>query len=99
MFEQLKIPIWGVIENMSGFVAPDTGKTYYIFGQGGAENFAKAKNYPYLGALPIVPMMAYASDQGLNPLEHHDCKPFMDPLMDITTKLIHEKLNISLPQC
>lgn len=37
MFEKLHIPIAGVIENMSGFIAPDTGKEYDIFGKGGAK--------------------------------------------------------------
>lgn len=97
MFESMTLPIWGVIENMSGFVAPDTGKIYYIFGQGGAEAFAKAKNYPFLGALPIVPMMAYCSDQGVNPLDIDDCHAFMNPLMDIAQYIITENLKMAVP--
>jgi Mrp family chromosome partitioning ATPase len=94
MFESLNLPIWGVIENMSGFVTPDTGKTYYIFGQGGAKAFATEKNYPFLGALPIVPMVAYCSDQGLNPLLHDDCHAFMNPLMDMVDYMIAENINM-----
>ena len=93
MFENLKLPIWGVIENMSGFVAPDTGKIYYIFGQGGAKAFADSQNYPFLGALPIVPMVAYCSDQGISPLLHDDCHAFMNPLMDIADYMITENIN------
>lgn len=92
MFDSMALPIWGVIENMSGFVAPDTGKTYYIFGQGGAEAFAKAKNYPFLGALPIIPMMAYCSDQGMNALTEDTCDAFMNPLMDIAQYIITKNL-------
>ena len=33
MFEKVKVPILGVIENMAYFLAPDTGKKYYIFGE------------------------------------------------------------------
>ncbi len=96
MFDSMALPIWGVIENMSGFVAPDTGKTYYIFGQGGAEAFAKAKNYPFLGALPIIPMMAYCSDQGMNAMTEDTCDAFMNPLMDIAQYLITENLKIGI---
>jgi ATP-binding protein involved in chromosome partitioning len=92
MFDSMALPIWGVIENMSGFVAPDTGKTYYIFGQGGAEAFAKAKNYPFLGALPIIPMMAYCSDQGMNALTVDTCDAFINPLMDIAQYIMTENL-------
>ena len=37
MFEKLDIPVFGMIENMSYFIAPDTGNRYDIFGHGGAE--------------------------------------------------------------
>ena len=94
MFETMKLPIWGVIENMCGFVAPDTGKTYYIFGQGGAREFANSKNYNFLGTLPIVPMIAYCADQGINPFTIDDCQPFMNPLMDMTDYIINENLNL-----
>lgn len=69
MFEQLKIPIWGVIENMSGFIAPDTGKEYFVFGKGGAENFAKIHAYPFLGHLPILMEIPFMSDKGENPYQ------------------------------
>jgi ATP-binding protein involved in chromosome partitioning len=92
MFDTMGLPIWGVIENMCGFVAPDTGKTYYIFGKGGAETFAQSKNYPFLGGLPIVPMMAYCADQGLNPLNVEGCHDFMNPLMTMCDSLIKEHL-------
>ncbi|MBX1216904.1 P-loop NTPase, partial [Campylobacter jejuni] len=42
MFNKLHIPIAGVIENMSGFLCPDNGKEYDIFGKGTAEDMAKA---------------------------------------------------------
>lgn len=66
MFKELGVPIAGVIENMSGFVAPDTGKTYHIFGKDGAKDFAEKNNYPFLGALPLYSELPYLSDQGSN---------------------------------
>jgi ATP-binding protein involved in chromosome partitioning len=38
MFQQVNIPLLGVIENMSYFIAPDTGNKYEIFGRGGGQN-------------------------------------------------------------
>src|SRR5262245_64237713 len=40
MFQKLNVPILGIVENMSYFVAPDTGKRYSIFGEGGGKKLA-----------------------------------------------------------
>ena len=53
MFDKVAVPILGVIENMSFFEAPDTGKRYHIFGQGGAQRLAEYYGIPILGQLPI----------------------------------------------
>ena len=49
MFETVAIPILGIIENMSYFIAPDTGNRYNIFGQGGGEKLAEMYHVPLLG--------------------------------------------------
>jgi ATP-binding protein involved in chromosome partitioning len=53
MFRKVKIPILGMIENMSSFICPDTGKRYDIFGKGGAKEYARQDNIPFLGEIPI----------------------------------------------
>ena len=63
MFEQLGVPMLGLIENMSYFVADD-GKEYDIFGRGGGEQLATAMNLDYLGGLPLHPDMRVAADTG-----------------------------------
>ena len=64
MAKTLNIPIIGVIENMSGFICPDSGKVYYIFGKGGGEKAAREINVPFLGALPLDPRVRELSDDG-----------------------------------
>ena len=49
MFETVAIPILGIVENMSYFIAPDTGNRYDIFGQGGGEKLATMYGVPFLG--------------------------------------------------
>lgn len=63
MFQQLGVPVLGVVENMSGFVADD-GKHYDIFGRGGAEHMAQRLNVPFLGAIPITMSLRANSDAG-----------------------------------
>lgn len=63
MFDQVKIPTLGIIENMSYFVGDD-GKRYEIFGHGGGERAAKQLGVEYLGNLPLVTAVREAGDQG-----------------------------------
>ena len=63
-FQKLDVPILGIIENMSCFVAPDTGRVYYIFGRGGGQEASEALGVPFLGSLPLdIPTRA-GSDAG-----------------------------------
>ena len=64
MFLRLKIPVLGMIENMSYFVAPDTGARYDIFGHGGARNVAKELGLPFLGEVPLHMNIREQSDAG-----------------------------------
>lgn len=53
MFEKVKIPVTGIVENMSSFLCPDTGKSWDIFGKGGARRLAEQTGVPCLAELPI----------------------------------------------
>ncbi len=64
MFRKVNIPVAGMVENMSGFVCPDCGKTYDIFGHGGARSKAEELNVPFLGELPIDITLRTAGDEG-----------------------------------
>jgi Mrp family chromosome partitioning ATPase len=65
MAQQMRTPILGLIENMSYFECPDTGKRYDIFGPSHAEETARRLGVPFLGRLPIDPEIARLCDQGL----------------------------------
>ena len=64
LVHQLKKPILGVVENMSYFVAPDTGKTYQIFGPSYADRVAELAQAPVLARIPIDPNKAKLADEG-----------------------------------
>ena len=64
MIRRLNIPLLGLGENMSYFVAPDTGKRYDIFGHGGAANAAGAMGMPFLGEVPLDMAIRETSDAG-----------------------------------
>jgi Mrp family chromosome partitioning ATPase len=61
---QLKVPVIGIIENMSGFVCPYCHRELNIFKKGGGESFANAYGVPYLGGIPIEPAFVELADRG-----------------------------------
>ncbi len=64
MARQMQTPILGLIENMSYFECPDTGKRHDIFGPSHAEETARRIGVPFLGRLPIDPEIARLCDAG-----------------------------------
>lgn len=64
MFRKVNIPVLGMVENMSGFLCPDCGKTYDIFGRGGARAKAEQMDVPFLAELPIDITLRTAGDAG-----------------------------------
>jgi len=65
MFTQLHIPIAGIVENMSGFICPDSGKEYNIFGKGTTQPLADAYSTEVLGEIPIESAIREGGDSGL----------------------------------
>ena len=63
MFEKVKVPILGMVQNMSYFIGDDE-KKYYIFGKNGVETEAKKWNIPFLGEVPMAITLREASDRG-----------------------------------
>jgi ATP-binding protein involved in chromosome partitioning len=64
MFRKVSIPILGIVENMSYFIAPDTGNRYDIFGHGGAKAEASRIGVPFLGEIPLDMQIRENSDSG-----------------------------------
>ncbi len=65
MFETVSVPVLGVVENMSYFVAPDTGNRYNIFGEGGGQKLAEQYGVPFLGAIPLGLEVREGGDRGV----------------------------------
>jgi hypothetical protein len=76
LIHQMKKPILGVIENMSYYVAPDTGARYDVFGPSHADEVAAGARAPVLARVPIDPAMMELADSGR--LEEID-----DPICDV----------------
>lgn len=62
---QLKMPVLGIIENMSGFVCPNCRKEVDLFKKGGGEQAAKELDVPFLGSIPVDPKVVISGDEGM----------------------------------
>ncbi len=64
MFEKLDVPVFGIVENMSYFVTPDTGQRVEIFGHGGARDAADDLEIDFLGEVPLATEVRAGGDDG-----------------------------------
>lgn len=64
MYETLGVPVLGMVENMSYFVAPDTGREYDLFGKGGVEKAARELGLAFLGSIPVNVAIRLSGDDG-----------------------------------
>lgn len=64
MFNKLKTPVLGLVENMSGYVCPNCGHEAHLFGHGGVAAEAERLGLPFLGALPLDLEVRLGGDAG-----------------------------------
>ena len=93
MFQQLGVTVLGIVENMSCFVADD-GKTYDLFGHGGAELLAQEMNLPLVGAIPIYPELCVNSDAG-NPGRNWQGTPALGETLDALARNVAQQISIA----
>ncbi len=80
---ELKVPVIGVVENMSGFVCPHCGTLTPILRSGGGQRIALDMGVPFLGAIPIDPQIALSCDEGLPFIQYAANSPAMAKLREI----------------
>ncbi|HEX7871540.1 MAG TPA: Mrp/NBP35 family ATP-binding protein [Sphingobium sp.] len=85
LFEQAKVPIIGLVENMSGYACPHCGEVSDPFGHGGAEAAAKSMSLDFLGRVPLEIAIRRASDEGQPPAAGSG--PEAEPFLAIAAKI------------
>ena len=87
MFEKLNVPIFGIVENMSYFITPDTGQRVEIFGHGGARAAADEQGIDFLGEIPLATEVRVASDEGKPIVEFDQESPVSQAIAQIAKKV------------
>ncbi|WP_427023754.1 P-loop NTPase [Aureimonas ureilytica] len=88
MFRKVEVPVLGIVENMSYFVAPDTGKRYDIFGHGGARAEAERLGVPFLGEVPLEMVIRESSDAGRPVVADDPTGPHAQVYRDIAARVL-----------
>ena len=94
MFNQdkIKIPIFGLIENMSYFVPAELpDNKYYIFGKSYSKSFCEKVNIPFLGQIPIFQSIAESGDNG-NPIALDDNSPINKAFVDLAENIMKSEI-------
>ena len=96
MFEKTKVPILGIVENMSYFLAPDTGKEYKLYGESKTNEVAEKYDYEILANLPHDPLLLEQCEKG-HPLtdlvpDHKVSQMFIELAENLLKRLKLEQL-------
>jgi Mrp family chromosome partitioning ATPase len=83
----VKMGIFGLIENMSGFMCPHCGETVDIFGNGGGEKTATASGIRFLGKIPMDPKVVSCGDRGESIQEAYKDSPVSKAISDIADQV------------
>src|SRR5262245_3158987 len=89
MFRQVRVPVLGIVENMSYFTGDD-GKRYDIFRHGGGKRLAEAAGVPFLGDVPIDPRVAECGDQGEPIVRRHPDSPAAKAYLALATAVAEQ---------
>jgi ATP-binding protein involved in chromosome partitioning len=87
MASRVELPVLGVIENMSWFVAPDTGARYEVFSGGGGQALADDLGVPLLGQVPLESDVARAGDEGMPVVAARPDSPAARALVGISAQV------------
>jgi len=93
MFNRVNVPVIGVVENMSYFLAPDTGKRYDIFGSGGGEKICAELSVEFLGGIPIDPRIRQGGDNGIPMVYDLPDSEYSKIMMNISRNVVN-RMNI-----
>jgi len=87
MFQTIKVPILGIVENMSTFICPHCGEESHIFDHGGGRMTAEKLNVPFLGEIPLNMTIRETSDAGKPLLADKPKAPEAKAFLNIAEKV------------
>ncbi len=97
MFERVGVPVLGIVENMSYFENPETGKPIAVFGSGGGQALADEVGVPLLGQIPLDPRVVEGGDTG-RPIVVHEPKSSVARALEQVATRVVERVKERYPE-
>lgn len=94
LFQQMQIPILGVVENMSFFLDPSSNEKITPFGEGGGKRLAKEFSLPLLGEIPIDPLISQAGDEGESLFEKKMDSPGAKAFLEMSNNVLEARKSL-----
>ena len=93
MFGEVKVPITGIVENMSYFTCPHCNEKTEIFSSGGGKETSERYDVPLLGKIPLDPVIREGGDAGTPIVEAEKDSPHAKAFMDIAKAISEASRN------
>lgn len=90
MFEEVHVPVLGVVENMSYYLCPRCNHRHEIFAHGGGARLAESLNVPFLGELPLVRELREGGDRAQPIVATNPAHPVSTAFKSIAAKVIEQ---------
>ncbi|MFN3605298.1 MAG: Mrp/NBP35 family ATP-binding protein [Leptonema sp. (in: bacteria)] len=90
MFQQVKIPVLGIVQNMSEFICPNCGHVSYIFSKDGGKKFAEQYQVPLLGSIPLEASIMEAGEKGKPVLLENPSELVLNSYKEIAKKVLEQ---------
>lgn len=90
MFNQVRVPILGIVENMSYLICPHCGERIDVFSAGGGKRTADMMNVPFLGELPLDPEVRVGGDSGKPVTARANTDPHAAPFFQLAGRLVEQ---------
>jgi len=91
MFDNVNVPVLGIVENMAYFTPPDLpDRKYYLFGRGGAQTLARDLDVPFLGEVPIEQALRESGDDGIPIVESAPENASATAFRTVTRRMVDE---------
>lgn len=91
MFEQVNVPVLGIVENMAFFIPPDLpDRKYYLFGEGGAQHLSEELCVPFLGEIPIEQTLRESCDAGTPVVSDAPNSDSARAIMHVAERIVQE---------
>lgn len=91
LFNELAVPIQGIVENMSYFTLPNSGEKFFPFGNKGGETLSEEFDLRFLGHVPLDPNLSFCSDRGMSIFTHYPQSPAALAMHQIASKILEQE--------